>query len=171
MQNLVNTEIITQLLQTIPTLQNEVNKTMEEMEGYLNFLKDEKYQQKENETKEEKLKRTESLLDRIKEIVERRKEIHKNGKETLNVIEEMKKLIGEITESCSKDDENLCNANNETIEEIIEIRRQIMEEKIAPHQIEIEKYRNDFSLILFYSVQNHFDISLFLFDVVLFSLP
>ena len=132
MQNLINTEIITQLLQTIPTLQNEVNKTMEEMEGYLNFLKDEKYQQKENETKEEKLKRTESLLDRIKEIVERRKEINKNGKETLNVIEELKKVIGEITESCSKDDENLCDANNETIEEIIEIRRQIMEEKNAP---------------------------------------
>ena len=51
MQNLINTEIITQLLQTIPTLQNEVNKTMEEMEGYLNFLKDENINKKKTKQK------------------------------------------------------------------------------------------------------------------------
>ena len=37
MKTLQNTEIINQFIQTIPSLQNTLNKTKEEMEGYLKF--------------------------------------------------------------------------------------------------------------------------------------
>ena len=142
MKQLQNTEIINQFIQSIPTLQNGLKNMEKEMNGYLNFMKDEKFMKKENETKEEALRRTESLLDRIKEIVERRKGVNKTSEETLRMIEELKKVIETITESCKKDYENLCDANNETIEEIIEIRREIMEEKNAPLLKEIENNKN-----------------------------
>ena len=146
MERINNTTLISQFISTIPTLQNQLNKMMEEMENYLKFMKDEKFTKKENETKEESLRRAESMLDRIKEIVLRRQTVNKKSEEAIEMINEMKKKIEMITENCKNDDENLCDANNECIDEIIEIRRQIMEENIAPHQIEIEKYRNDFEM-------------------------
>ena len=130
----------------IPMMQNQLNKINEEMENYLKFMKDEKFTKKENETKEESLRRAESMLDRIKEIVLRRQNVYQKSEEAIKMIEEMKKKVEVIVNECKNDDENLCDANNETIEEIIEIRRLIMEEKIAPHQSEIEKYKNDFEM-------------------------
>ena len=53
MQRINNTKPISQFISTIPTLQNQLNKMMEEMENYLKFMKDEKFTKKENETKEE----------------------------------------------------------------------------------------------------------------------
>ena len=146
MERINNTTPITQFISTIPTLQNQLNKMIEEMENYLKFMKDEKFTKKENETKEESLRRSESMLDRIKEIVLRRQTVNKKSAEAIEMMNEMKNKIEMITENCKNDDENLCDANNECIDEIIEIRRQIMEENIAPHQIEIEKYRNDFEM-------------------------
>ena len=144
MERIINTTPITEFISSIPTLQNQLNKMMEEMENYIKFMKDGKFVKKENESKEESLRRAESMLDRIKEIVLRRQIVNKKSEETIEMINEMKKKIEMITENCKNDDENLCDANNECIDEIIEIRRQIMEENIAPYQIEIEKYRNDF---------------------------
>ena len=146
MERINNTTPITQFISTIPTLQNQLNKMMEEMENYLKFMKDEKFTKKENETKEESLRRAESMLDRIKEIVLRRQTVNKKSEEAIEMINEMKKKIEMITENCKNDDENLCDANNECIDEIIEIRRQIMEEKNAPHELEIEKNKNDFEM-------------------------
>ena len=109
-------------------------------------MKNEQFEKKENESKEDALRRTESMLDRIKEIVLRRENINKKSTEAIEIIEEMKKKVEIIKNECQNDDENLCEANNETIEEIIEIRRLIMEEKIAPHQKEIDEYKKDFEL-------------------------
>ena len=53
MERINNTTPITQFISTIPTLQNQLNKMMEEMENYLKFMKDEKFTKKENESKEE----------------------------------------------------------------------------------------------------------------------
>ena len=116
------------------------------MEWYLEWLKDEQFIPEENETNEKALNRAESMLDRMKQIVERRKEVNSTSQETLKVIEDMKKRIEVIVESCSKDEDHLCDANNETIDQIIELRRKIMEEKIAPWQEKINEYRNDFEM-------------------------
>ena len=146
MQKINNTKPISQFVSTIPSFQNQLNKMMEEMENYLKFMKDEKFTKKENETKEESLRRAESMLDRIKEIVLRRQTVNKKSEEAIEMINEMKKKIEMITENCKNDEDNLCNANNECIDEIIEIRRQIMEEKNAPLQKEIDENRNDFEM-------------------------
>ena len=144
MQKINNTKPISQFVSSIPSFQNQLNKMMEEMENYLKFMKDEKFTKKENETKEESLRRAESMLDRIKEIVLRRQTVNKKSEEAIEMINEMKKKIEMITENCKIDDENLCDANNECIDEIIEIRRQIMEEKNAPLQKEIDENKRDF---------------------------
>ena len=77
MERINNTTPISQFISTIPTLQNQLNKMMEEMENYLKFMKDEKITKKENETKEESLRRAESMLDRLIEIEERRNKLKK----------------------------------------------------------------------------------------------
>ena len=69
MEKINNTTPITEFISSIPTLQNQLNKMMEEMENYIKFMKDGKFVKKENESKEESLRRAESMLDRIEEIV------------------------------------------------------------------------------------------------------
>ena len=146
MERINNTTPITEFISSIPTLQNQLNKMMEEMENYIKFMKDGKFVKKENESKEESLRRAESMLDRIKEIVLRRQIVNKQSEEAMQMINEIKKKIEMITENCKNDDENLCDANNECIDEIIEIRRQIMEEKNAPLQKEIDENKRDFEM-------------------------
>ena len=146
MNKITNTKPIVEFVQQIPTLQNQLNKINEEMENYLKFMKNEKFEKKENESKEDALRRAESMLDRIKEIVLRRQNVNKKSEEAIQMIEEMKKKVEIIVNECKNDDENLCDANNETIEEIIEIRRLIMEEKNAPLQKEIDENRRDFEM-------------------------
>ena len=146
MNKITNTTQIVEFIQQIPTLQNQLNNINEEMNNYLKFMKNNNFEKKENESKEDALRRAESMLDRIKEIVLRRQNVNQKSEEAIQMIEEMKKKVEVIVNECKNDDENLCDANNETIEEIIEIRRLIMEEKIAPHQSEIEKYKNDFEM-------------------------
>ena len=53
------------------------------MNNYLKFMKNEKFEKKENESKEDALRRTESMLDRIKEIVLRRQNVNKKSCETI----------------------------------------------------------------------------------------
>ena len=78
-------------------------------------MKNEKFEKKENETKEDALRRAESMLDRIKEIVLRRQNVNKKSCEAIEMIEEMKKKVEMIVNECKDDDENLCDANNEMI--------------------------------------------------------
>jgi hypothetical protein len=146
MNKINNTKPITEFLQILPTFQNQLNTIEEEMNNYIKFMKDEKFIKKENEIKEESLRRAESMLDRLIEIVLRRQTVNKKSEEAIEMINEMKKKIEIIVNECRNDDENLCDANNETIEEIIEIRRQIMEEQIAPLKEEITKYEYDFEM-------------------------
>ena len=102
-------------------------------------MKNEQFEKKENETKEDALRRSESMLDRIKEIIDRRKLVNKTSEEAIQLITILKSQIENIINEFKNDDENLCDANNETIEEIIDIRRQIMEEKNAPLQRKIDE--------------------------------
>ena len=146
MNKINNTKPIQEFVQQIPTLQNQLENINEEIQNYLKFMKNEQFEKKQNESKEEALRRSESLLDRIKEIVLRRQNVNKKSEEAIEMINEMKKKIEIIVNEIKEDDENLCDANNETIEEIIEIRRQIMEEQIAPLKEEIVKYEYDFEM-------------------------
>ena len=146
MNKINNTKSIQEYLQQIPTLQNQIENINEEIQNYLKFMKNEQFEKKENESKEDALRRSESMLDRIKEIVLRRQNVNKKSEDAVQIINEIKQQLEIIINECRNDDENLCDANNETIEEIIEIRRQIMEEKILPHQKEIEKYKYDFEM-------------------------
>ena len=144
METLKNPQPIKEFVALIPEVQKRLTTVTEEMQWYLEYLKDERYEEKENETKEDALKRAESLLDRIIDIGKRRQEVKGKSEETLLMIEELKKRIEVITESCSKDEDNICDAHNGTIDKIIEIREEIMKEKIQPHQTKIDEYRRDF---------------------------
>ena len=48
MNKITNTKPIVEFVQQIPTLQNQLNKINEEMENYLKFMKNEKFEKKEN---------------------------------------------------------------------------------------------------------------------------
>ena len=146
MNKITNTTQIVEFIQQIPTLQNQLNNINEEMNNYLKFMKNNNFEKKENESKEDALRRAESILDRLIEIEERRNELKENSQEASEMIETMKKKIDEIKNECEKDDDTFCDANIETIDEIIEIRRLIMEEKNAPHHEEIQKNKNDFEM-------------------------
>ena len=123
---ITNTTQIVEFIQQIPTLQNQLNNINEEMNNYLKFMKNNNFEKKENESKEDALRRAESILDRLIEIEERRNELKENSHQASEMIETMKKKIDDIKNECDKDDDNFCDANIETIDEIIEIRRLII---------------------------------------------
>ena len=138
MNKITNTTQINEFVQQIQPMKDKLDTINEQMNNYLKFMKNNNFEKKENESKEDALRRAESMLDRIKEIVLRRQNVNQKSEEAIQMIEEMKKKVEVIVNECKNDDENLCDANNETIEEIIEIRRLIMEEKNAPLQKEID---------------------------------
>ena len=144
MNKITNTTQINEFVQQIQPMKDKLDTINEQMNNYLKFMKNINIEKKENESKEDALRRAESILDRLIEIEERRNELKENSQQASEMIETMKKKIDEIKNECDKDDDNFCDANIETIDEIIEIRRLIMEEKIAPYQSEIEKCKNDF---------------------------
>ena len=126
METLKNPQPIKEFVSLIPELQKRLTTISNEMQWYLEYLKDERYEEKENETKEDALKRAESLLDRIIDIGKRRQEVKGKSQETLLMIEELKKRIEVMNESCKKDKDHICDAHIETIDKIIEIREEIM---------------------------------------------
>ena len=146
MNKITNTTQINEFVEQIQPMKDKLDTINEQMNNYLKFMKNNNIEKKENESKEDALRRAESILDRLIEIEERRNELKENSQEASEMIETMKKKIDEIKNECEKDDENFCDANIETIDEIIEIRRLIMEEKNAPHHEEIQKNKNDFEM-------------------------
>ena len=144
MQILQNTESIEQLAQTIPSLQDELKTILGIVEGYLYFMKDEKYQKNENESLENQYKRGENMLDRILQIEQQRKQMALKNKETLILIDNIKKTIEEINKSCENDEDNVVEAKNEVIDEMLFIQEKIMEEKNAPLLKDIEKNKKAF---------------------------
>ena len=133
MQILQNTETIEQLSKTIPSLQQELVKILGFVEGYLYFMEDKKYQKNENETLENQYKRGEKMLDRILQIEEQRKLIVESNNKTVELIDNIKKTIGEINKSCENDEDNVIVAKNEVLDEMIDIQQKIMEREKAPH--------------------------------------
>ena len=118
METLKNPQPIKEFVALIPDLQKRLTTVTNEMQWYLEYLKDERYEEKENESKEDALKRAESLLDRIIDIGKRRQEVKGKSEETLGMIEELKKRIEVINESCAKDEDNICDAHNGIIDKI-----------------------------------------------------
>ena len=90
MQILQNTQPIVEFNKTIPSLQNQLNKTSEEIDGYLHFMNEIVYVRNENETKENALKRALNMLDRMLDIEKRRKLLKENCDETMKFIDDMK---------------------------------------------------------------------------------
>ena len=146
MNKITNTTQINEFVQQIQPMKDKLDTINEQMNNYLKFMKNNNIEKKENESKEDALRRAESILDRLIEIEERRNELKENSQQASEMIETMKKKIDEIKNECDKDDENFCDANIETIDEIIEIRRLIMEEMNALHPEEIDDNKNDFEM-------------------------
>ena len=139
MATTINPKPIIDVIETIPIIQNKVNESTEAMTLYLKYLKDEKFIRKENETNEEALLRAEGIMDRLDEIIARRKILVEISNDVIVKIDEMKEKIEVIKQSCEDDEDHIADANNEIIDQMIEMRREIMEEKIAPCQEEIRK--------------------------------
>ena len=151
MENLNNPQLIIDFIESFPEIQSQFDSLLEEMNHYLKFIKIPQIEKKENETKEEALRRAESTLDRIKEVVIRRQTLNAKRLEIQNALGEMRKKIDAMAPCCRDNDDNLADINNDTIDEIIEIRKQIMEEEIQKNpekseeiKKEFEMYKNDF---------------------------
>ena len=144
MQILQNTQPIVEFNKTIPSLQNQLNKTSEEIDGYLHFMSEIVYVRNENETKENALKRALNMLDRMLDIEKRRKILKENCDETMKFIDDMKLKLEETKKNCENDEDNIVDAKNETIDEIVLLQEMIMKEKIAPYQEKIDNYRKEF---------------------------
>ena len=143
MQTLTNPKPFIDVVEAMPMLQQRLNESTEAMTLYLKYLKDEKFERQSNETKEEALLRAEGISDRLGEIIERKKILVEISNDVLVKIEEMKEKIEVIEKSCEGDEDHICDANNELIDEIVKLYDKIMEEKIVPHQAEIRKQEDE----------------------------
>ena len=144
MERSTKTHPMNEIVEKIPQIQDKLTTITEEFNYYLNERREEQFQQQENETIEEALKRAENMFDRIDQIVQRRKIVKETSKKALELIDELKTQLAIINESCC-DDENYQNdVQNEIVDGIIEMRKQIMEKNVLYHQTKIEQYKNDF---------------------------
>ena len=128
----------------IPQIQDKLTTITEEFNYYLNERREEQFQQQENETIEEALKRAENMFDRIDQIVQRRKIVKETSKKALELIDELKTQLAIINESCCDDEHYQNDVQNEIVDGMIEMRKQIMEKNVLYHQTKIEQYKNDF---------------------------
>ena len=69
MNKITNTTQINEFVQQIQPMKDKLDTINEQMNNYLKFMKNNNIEKKENESKEDALRRSESTLDRIKEIV------------------------------------------------------------------------------------------------------
>ena len=60
-------------------MKDKLDTINEQMNNYLKFMKNNNIEKKENESKEDALRRAESMLDRIKEIVLRRQNVNQKS--------------------------------------------------------------------------------------------
>ena len=147
MNSIINTTQINEFVQQIQPMKDKLDTINEQMNNYLKFMKNNnKFEKKENESKEDALKRAESMLDRLIEIEEQQNELKENSQQVLEMIETMKKKIDKIQNECEENDDNLFKTNIEIIDEIIEMRRMIMEEKNLELKKEIEMNNNNFEM-------------------------
>ena len=64
--------------------------------------------------------------------------------DTKKVIDEMKEKIEVIEKSCEGDEDHICDANNELIDEIVKLYDTVMEEKIASNREKTNEIRSEY---------------------------
>ena len=142
MERIRNKQAIEEFVQLNEQLKDLLAIMTEEMYWYLDDFKDEQFIPEENENKEHALTRAENLFDKIQQLFDRRENVKKDIDEMIRLFEEMKGRTEAI--NSIYDEDELCNRNNETIDKIIELRREIMERNIQNDQQRENEYRIDF---------------------------
>ena len=89
MQNLLNTKGIEETIQFIENQHQYLDQTKKELEDYLQFTKEGKFDLSTEGTIKEQIKRYESVLDKYEEISKRRVEITKKSETLKKNMEEM----------------------------------------------------------------------------------
>ena len=143
MEQVLSQQPIQESLQTYNAFQTQMNRTVHEMQNYLEFAKHQQFQRNENETNDQSLRRAETTLDRFSEIISLKTIIRRNYREALQLIDQLKNQFETALESCGTEEMDY-EIHDNAIEEIIDIRRRMMEERIAVNAEHEEEYRNEF---------------------------
>ncbi|BFU24553.1 TLD, putative [Entamoeba histolytica] len=140
-----NNQIIKEVVETLPNIQQSINDTTKNYQYYLESIKNEVFKIKDNETYSEAIKRGEGIFDRIDETERRRKLVIEKSQETINQIEIMKKQMSRIIEECNNDEKTLSKSRNEVIDKIISIEEMKMKDKIFRKPKETDKITAEFN--------------------------
>ena len=145
MKKLTNCETITSFLELLPKLQKEFETINEAMKEYYEYLNEEQYQEKQNETDEEKLTRLENTLNRIPEIVEKRTTLKQSASGMISMMKTVSKQFEEITGG-EEDQAVVGDATNEIVESIMNLRQKMLDDLISPMQKQIEEAKRKYAM-------------------------
>nr|BAN39393.1 hypothetical protein [Entamoeba histolytica] len=140
-----NNQLIKEVVETLPNIQQSIDDVNNNYQSYLESIKNEVFELKENETYSEAIKRGEGIFDRMDETERRRKLVIEKSQETINQIEIMKNKISKIIEECNNDEETFGKTRNELIDKIISIEEMIMKDKLFRRTEETDTITSEFN--------------------------
>ena len=121
-------QIFESFKQPIKTVQNKISLFNEFICGVNDFLNNfyfKEFEKKENETKEQKLKRKETFYDKINETFLRNEIVLKNKNEILKFIDETTNIIKNLLFHNENIKQELILEQNEVLKEMKEIEKEI----------------------------------------------
>ena len=130
MDKLVNQEGIENIIKTIMEIQPLLNKTKEELNDYLQYLREGNYVINKSGTFDQQMKQYESLIDRLEEIVRKRTQINSIGEELRKTIGRMSTSVEQMFEFVGKRGE-INVIHDEMIKQMIELEKQRSQVRIT----------------------------------------
>ena len=129
MQNLINHKGIEETIQFIEKQHQYLDEAKTELENYLNYTKQGKFDLSEEGTIDERIKKIESVLDKYEEISTRRIEITKKSEELKKNTDEMMNKVNEMIKfSSNKDD--IDEVHDEMVYKLIELEKEKCNKKV-----------------------------------------
>ncbi|BFU24873.1 predicted protein [Entamoeba histolytica] len=145
MEAVINNQLIKEVVETLPHIQQSIDDTTKNYQYYLGSIKNEVFRIKPDETYSEAIKRGEGIFDRIDETERRRKIVIEKSQETVNKIKAITDKMERIIQECTDDEETINKAKNELIDKIISIEEMNMKDKIRQLEEEINKVKTQFN--------------------------
>ena len=134
MQNLLNQKGIEETIQFIENQHQYLDETKKELENYLQFTKEGKFDLSTEGTIKEQIKRYESVLDKYEEILKRRIEITKKSETLKTNMEGMMNKVNELIKF-GGDKDNIDEVHDEMVLKLIELEKEKCNKKVE----ELEK--------------------------------